>query len=139
MRGALAVLTRVSPCEEHLAVAQYGSGVRRTPWRAGGTGCRSGKALLCWEMPKALALAGARAFEEDLLVDGARRGAEPLQCLGEDLRPVLVAPALLHVGQMRLVRLVLRRGGRVGLVLTGRQAAARAVPQLGNGRVARET
>src|SRR5690606_27110305 len=66
------------------------------------------------------------------------RLAQPLQSLGEDLPAVLLAATLLHVREVRLVRLVLRRSGRVRPVTPGRKPAAWAVPDLRDGRVAGE-
>ena len=60
-----------------------------------------------------------------------RRGAvQPGEGLLEQRVAVGVAAPLAHVGQVGLVRLGPRRRRRVLLVLPGRQAAARAVPQL---------
>src|SRR5689334_23513109 len=58
--------------------------------------------------------------------------AQRLQRLVEDGLAVGLAAALLHVGQVRLVRLDPRCGRRVLLVLSGRQPAAGAVPGLGD-------
>src|SRR5690606_3522729 len=81
---------------------------------------------------------GSSVGDGGAAVAGTTRGAQPLKSLGQDGRAVLVAAPLLHIGQVRLVRLVLRRSGRVGLVLTGRETAAGAVPPLRNGRVTGE-
>src|SRR5674476_43662 len=54
--------------------------------------------------------------------------------LVEDGLTIGLAAAFLHVGQVRLVRRVVVRGRRVGLVLAGRQTTAWAVPDLGNGQ-----
>src|SRR6185437_7366870 len=65
--------------------------------------------------------------------------AEPVQGLGQDRGAVGVVAALLHVGEVRLVRLGVRRRGWVGLVLAGRVAAPRAVPGLRDRGIARKT
>src|SRR5262249_7186807 len=65
--------------------------------------------------------------------------AQALQRLGEDGLAVGVGAALLHVGEVSLVRLDAGRGGRVRLVLAGREAATRALPLVGNRGVGRET
>src|SRR5437868_4298750 len=57
----------------------------------------------------------------------------------EDGLTILVAAALLHVSQVRLVRLSLRRGRRVLRVLARRKPAARAVPGLRDRDIGRET
>ena len=58
--------------------------------------------------------------------------AQRAERLVEDGLAVLVGATLLHVGEVGLVRLDLGRRRRVVLVLTGREAAARAVPRLGD-------
>src|ERR687896_514359 len=58
------------------------------------------------------------------------------QGLVEDGLAVFVGAPFLHVGQMGLVGLGLRRGGRVGGVLSGRETAPRAVPLVGDRDVA---
>src|SRR6266568_6741051 len=72
---------------------------------------------------------------------GGRSGAlaEPVQGLGQDGGAVGVVAALLHIGEMRLVRLGVRRRGRVGLVLASRETAPRAVPCLRDRGIARKT
>src|SRR5262249_31099281 len=65
--------------------------------------------------------------------------AEPVQGLGQDRGAVGVVAALLHVGEVRLVRLGVRRRGWTGLVLAGRVAAPRAVPCLRDRGIARKT
>src|SRR5215211_4297405 len=65
----------------------------------------------------------------------AAAGAERGEGLVEDRLAVLVGAALLHVREVGLVGLVLRRSGRVRLVLAGGVPAARAVPG-GRGLVA---
>src|SRR5205807_5673378 len=61
------------------------------------------------------------------------------ECLGEDGLAVRVAAPLPHIGQVRLVRLGARRVRRVVLVLPCREAAAGAVPSVGDLRVTGET
>ena len=63
---------------------------------------------------------------------------QPGEGLLEQGVAVGVAAPLAHVGQVGLVRLGARRRRRVLLVLPGRQAAARAVPVLGDVGVAGE-
>ncbi|CAK7285565.1 hypothetical protein SGPA1_31438 [Streptomyces misionensis JCM 4497] len=58
--------------------------------------------------------------------------------LGEDRLAVRVAAPLPHIGEVGLVRLGARRVRGVVPVLAGRKAAARAVPGVGNLRVAGE-
>src|SRR5690242_1822652 len=70
---------------------------------------------------------------------GSGAPAEPVQGLGQDRGAVGVVAPFLHVGQVRLVRLGVRRGGRVRLVLAGRETAAGAVPSLRHRGVAGET
>ena len=53
---------------------------------------------------------------------------QPLEGLGQDRRAVARRPALLHVRQVRLVRLRLRWRRRAGRVTSGRNTAARAIP-----------
>src|SRR5690606_26539790 len=60
----------------------------------------------------------------------AATGAQRGERLVEDGHAVLVAAALLHVREVRLVRLVAQRRRRVLAVLAGREAAPRAVPGL---------
>src|SRR5665647_1199229 len=57
-----------------------------------------------------------------------------LQRLVQDRFALGLAATLLHIGQMGLVGLNAGGRRRVGLVLTGRQTTARAVPVLGNGQ-----
>src|SRR5581483_4047468 len=64
--------------------------------------------------------------------------ADAVEGLFEDGSAVGVAAALLHVSQVRLVRLDPGRGRWVGLVGSGRVAAARALPAVRHGRVRRE-
>ena len=68
--------------------------------------------------------------EDDLAALAA--GPQGLDRLVEDVLGLLVGAALLHVGEVRLVRLDLRRRRRVVGVQAGRQAAARAVPDRGS-------
>src|SRR6478735_2787928 len=58
--------------------------------------------------------------------------------LGEDGLAVRVAAPLAYVREVRLVRLGARRVRRIVPVLSGGKAAARAVPGVGNLRVAGE-
>jgi 6-phosphogluconolactonase len=81
----------------------------------------------CWtRAPPPSCRATCGAAESALLA------AELGQRLGQDGLAVLGVAALAHVGQVRLVRLGLGRRRGLGLVLTGREAAARAVPHLGH-------
>ena len=65
-------------------------------------------------------------------------GAQPAERLLEDGRAVGVAAPLLHVREVGLVRLGARRRRGVLVVAPGRQAAARAVPLLGDLRLGGE-
>src|SRR6185437_9997272 len=58
--------------------------------------------------------------------------AQPVQRLSQDRGTVRVGPPLLHVSQVRLVRLAVRRARRIGLVPASRIAATRAVPGFRN-------
>src|SRR5690606_32119842 len=60
----------------------------------------------------------------------AATGAQRGERLVEDGHAVLVAASLLHVREVRLVRLVAQRRRRALAVLAGREAAPRAVPGL---------
>src|SRR5690606_15889711 len=61
----------------------------------------------------------------------AAAGAQRGERLGKDRVAVLLRATLLHVGQVRLVRLVAHGRGRVLPVLPRGKAAARAVPRRG--------
>src|SRR5205823_5760693 len=76
-----------------------------------------------------------------LLVDdlaAGAAGAEFLEGLVEDLLGLLLGAALLHIGQVGLVGLDLRRRRRVVHIGAGRQTAPWTVPLLRDGRLDRE-
>src|SRR4051794_36827354 len=78
--------------------------------------------------PRRTAAAGPARSVDDLATRAAL--AERLEGLAEDRRGLVVAAALLHVGEVRLVRLNLGRGRRVLRVEVRRHPAAGAVPDL---------
>src|SRR6266540_6082038 len=93
-------------------------------------------ALPIWEV-----MNGAAAGRRSCRPGGsafAAAGPQPGQGLFQDGLTLGVGAPLLHVGQVRLVRLVPRRSRRVSAVLAGREAALRAVPAVRHRRVHRE-
>ena len=120
---------------------RHGAGRRRARCSCPAAGVHGVERTL-WLLDRAAATRGppARQPREPTLARRllAAAGAQPLHGLGEDRRAVRVAAALLHVGQVGLVRLD-RRCGPAGSPRPGRPAGrSGAVPQRRHGALGRE-